>query len=124
MPNPIGTFGMSDGTLISLALAVALLTPTVPSLLAFETPEVELHPYLMENLAEILVAASRRTQVITTTHSPYLLNYLPLESLVIVEKVEGKTICKPVRSRKQLKAVVDQLGAGTAWYGGHLGGIP
>lgn len=124
VPSPVGTWGLSDGTLFSLALAVALLTPEVPSLLAVEAPDTELHPYVMENVAEMLKSASRRTQVLTTTHSPYLLNYLPLESLIIVEKINGKTKCKPVRNRRELRKVIEQLGAGKAWYAGHLGGIP
>lgn len=124
VPEPVAAWGLSDGTLFSLALATALLTPEVPSLLTLEAPDTTLHPYVMEHVAEMLKSASRKTQVIATTHSPYLLDFVPAESIVIVEKVNGKTICKPVKGRKGVKYAIEKLGAGDAWYSGHLGGVP
>ena len=124
VPNEIGSRAMSYGTLFGLALGAALISPTPASLIAIEAPDTELHPYLMENVAEALLAASERSQVIITTHSPYLLNHLPAESVVVVEKQNGMTQCRPVGSSKELKKVIEMLGAGSAWYSGHLGGVP
>ena len=115
---------MSYGTLFGLALGTALISPKPASLIAIEAPDTELHPYLMENVAEALLAASERSQVIITTHSPYLLNHLPAESVIVVEKENGMTQCRPVGSSKELKEVIEMLGAGSAWYSGHLGGVP
>ena len=78
----------------------------------------------METLAEMLTLASKKTQVIATTHSPYLLNHLPADSFVVVEKTKGATVCRPVKGRKGIKHLMEQLGAGEAWYSGHLGGVP
>ena len=124
VPEPIGSWGLSDGTLFSLALATTLYTPEMPSLIALESPDTTLHPYVMEHVAEMLKIASKKTQVIVTTHSPYLLNYLPQESLVIVEKTKGKTTLKSLKGRRALKKVIEQLGGGEVWYSGHLGGVP
>ena len=124
LPNEIGTRAMSYGTLFGLALGTALISPKPASLIAIEAPDTELHPYLMENVAEALLAASERSQVIVTTHSPYLLNHLPAESVVVVEKQNGMTQCRPVGSSKELKEVIEMLGAGSAWYSGYLGGVP
>ena len=124
VPNEIGSRAMSYGTLFGLALGTALISPTPASLIAIEAPDTELHPYLMENVAEALLAASERSQVIVTTHSPYLLNHLPAESVIVVEKQNGMTQCRPIGSSKELKEVIEMLGAGSAWYSGHLGGVP
>jgi predicted ATP-dependent endonuclease of OLD family len=62
--------------------------------------------------------------VIATTHSPTLLNYLPADSFVVVEKTKGATECRPLKGRKGVKQVIKDLGAGEAWYSGHLGGVP
>jgi len=124
VPEAVGSWGLSDGTLLALALATALLTPQPPSLLALEAPDIELHPHVMETLAEMLLLASRRTQVIATTHSPYLLDYLPPKSFVVVDKINGATRCKTLRGRKGVQRVMEELGAGKAWYSGHIGGVP
>ena len=124
VPSAVGSWGLSDGTLFALALATALFSPLPPSLLAIEAPDTELHPHVMETLAEMLVLASQKTQVIVTTHSPYLLDFLPPESFVVVEKSEGATHCKALKGRKGVKQMVKDLGVGEAWYAGHLGGVP
>ena len=124
VPNLIGSRAMSYGTLFGLALGTALISPKPASLIAIEAPDTELHPYLMENVAEALLAASERSQVIVTTHSPYLLDHLPAESVIVVEKENGMTQCRPIGSSKELKKVIEMLGAGDAWYSGHLGGVP
>ena len=124
VPSAVGSWGLSDGTLLVLALATSLLTPQLPTLLALEAPDIELHPYVMEALAEMLTLASRKTQVIATTHSPYLLDYLPSSSFVVVEKTDGATTCTPLKGKRGVKKVIEQLGAGKAWVSGHVGGVP
>lgn len=55
---PIGTGTMSDGTLFGLALIVALFAPDRPQLIGIEAPDMEMHPYLMEHVAERLANRS------------------------------------------------------------------
>ena len=124
VPHPVGSWGLSDGTLLALAMATALVTPRPPSLIVVEAPDIELHPYAMEALAEMLTIASENTQVIATTHSPYLLDWLPIESFVVVEKANGATRCRRVTSKRGARQTIKSLGAGSAWYSGHLGGVP
>ena len=115
VPMPVGSWGLSDGTLLALALATALMTPRPPSLIALEAPDTELHPHVMETLAEMLTVASEKTQVIITTHSLYLLDFLPLEAFVVVDKRKGETEFRPLKNRRDV---------GDAWVSGHLGGVP
>jgi predicted ATPase len=82
------------------------------------------YPYLMEYLADILKLGSKQTQILITTHSPYLLNYLPPESLVLVTKDKGETKVKQVRQDRALKEALEVLGLGEMWHAGHLGGTP
>lgn len=60
---------LSDGTLHFLALAGALLSYRLPPFIALNEPETSLHPDLLEPLARMIVAASKRTQVWLVTHS-------------------------------------------------------
>jgi predicted ATPase len=60
---------LSDGTLRFLYLMAILANPEPPALIAIEEPEVGLHPSMFPIIAEYAVQASKRTQVIFTTHS-------------------------------------------------------
>jgi predicted ATPase len=122
--NRIPAWNMSEGSVRLVAVLVALLAPEPPSLVTFENPEVHLHPLQMEYLADILKEASQRTQILITTHSPYLLNYLPLESVLVVKKQAGQTLVERPGNSSNLKKLLQELGLGEAWYTGHLGGNP
>ena len=47
-------------------------------------------------LAELFSEASTRKQILLTTHSPDLLDFLPPESFRVVEKVDGETRVGPL----------------------------
>ena len=122
--NPVGAWGLSDGTLLALALSIALVVEPLPELICLETPEAEIHPLMMETVADLLEVASRDTQVIVATHSTRLLDWLPYDSFVVVEKKDGETNLKPLKDNDVLRETVAALGAGDAWYSGYLGGWP
>lgn len=65
---------LSDGTLRFLFLVTVLANPDPPSLIAIEEPEVGLHPSMLPVIAEYAAEASKRCQVIFTTHSPDFLD--------------------------------------------------
>ncbi|MET4105000.1 AAA family ATPase [Hymenobacter sp. UYP22] len=88
----------SDGTLRVLGILAALnqrkignaIMPLYP-FLTIEEPEVNIHPGMLAVLAELFQEASIRQQLLLTTHSPDLLDFLPPESFVVVEKIDGET---------------------------------
>lgn len=83
---------MSDGTLRALGILVALFQATnngkkkVP-LVGVEEPEVALHPAAAGVLLDSLRDASRKTQVIVTSHSPDLLDDKDIDSESILAVV-------------------------------------
>lgn len=90
-----GSFAMpsrllSPGTLRLVALLALLRHPRAPSLLCIEEVENGLDPRAIHVvMEEILRATAGGTQVLMTTHSPYLLDLVPLESLVLVTRDKG-----------------------------------
>jgi len=121
----IPSYAMSDGTLRFLGQLAALLSPDPPFLACFEEPENCVHPGLLELVVDVFKSASRKIQILVTTHSPDFLNSLKApESLVIVEKEDGKTHCREAKDVAGVKEALKTLGLGELWYSGHLGGIP
>lgn len=121
----IPVWAMSDGTLRLLGQLAVVSSPEPPPLACFEEPENCIHPHLLEQVVDVLKAASKKTQILMTTHSPYLLNFLRSpENLIVVEKAEGKTRCKPVKDEEGVKEALKTLGLGELWYSGSIGGTP
>jgi predicted ATPase len=96
---------LSDGTLRYLCLLAILCDPTPPALICIEEPELGLHPDMLPKIADLLVAASERTQLIVTTHSDLLVDAMTErpESVVVVEKHEGTTRAKRLEANDELK---------------------
>lgn len=65
---------LSDGTLRFLFLLTLLAHPEPPPLVAVEEPDVGLHPSMLPIIAEYAVAASEKTQLVMTSHSPEFLD--------------------------------------------------
>ena len=65
---------LSDGTLRFLFLLTVLSHPEPAALIAIDEPETGLHPSMLPVIAEYAEAASHRTQVVITSHSPEFLD--------------------------------------------------
>jgi predicted ATPase len=94
---------MSDGTLRSLGILVAAFQAELngqprASFVGIEEPEMALHPGAAEIIAEVLLLASDRVQVVATTHSPDLLNHKAIreENLLAVMAEAGATVVGPI----------------------------
>ena len=94
LSNSVSAADLSDGTLRFLMLIAALANPKQGSILAIDEPETGLHPSMFPIVAEFAAAASERTSVILTTHSPQFLDSFPhdcIPTVTVVECVEGET---------------------------------
>ncbi len=114
---------LSDGTLRYLCLLIILCDPTPPKLVCIEEPELGLHPDIIPGLADLLVEASKRTQLIVTTHSDILVDALSEtpESVVVCEKHEGQTTMERL-DENELSKWLDKYRLGQLWIKGELGG--
>jgi predicted ATPase len=86
---PFQPWQFSDGTIRFVCLAAALLQPTPPSTVVIDEPELGLHPYALEVLAQLLKESAQRTQLIVSTQSAPLLNQFEPREVVVVERGEG-----------------------------------
>lgn len=114
---------LSDGTLRYLCLLAILCDPEPPPLICIEEPELGLHPDILPGLADLLKAASERTQIIVTTHSDILVDAMTEtpECVVVCEKHEGRTEMKRL-SAPDLADWLKDYRLGQLWTKGHLGG--
>ena len=98
----------SDGTIRLLAMLTALFQDPAPSLIGLEEPELAIHPGAMAVMADTMKEASLRGQVLVATHSPDLINLLPLDSIRAVTAEDGSTRVGRI-AEHQLRAVKDKL---------------
>jgi predicted ATPase len=90
--QPILARFASDGTLKMLAYLIVLYDPDPPQFIGIEEPENFLHPRLLPELAEECRAATERSQLLVTTHSPFFLNGMqPEEVRVLYRDDSGYT---------------------------------
>ena len=114
---------LSDGTLRYLCLLAILCDPDPPPLICIEEPELGLHPDVLPKLADQLLAASQRTQLIVTTHSDVLVDAMSEhpEAVVVCEKHNGATEMNRL-SADELKVWLEKYRLGELWIRGELGG--
>lgn len=105
---------MSDGQLRFLGLLILLMLPDPPLLIAIDEPEIGMHPRMIDVFSEVVIEASKRTQVILATHSPQLLDHLPAESLLVVEHNDGVSAIKPL-DHEAVSLWLDDYAPGYLW---------
>jgi predicted ATPase len=122
--EPLSAMRMSDGTLKFLCLLVTLFHPKPPPLICIEEPETGLHPEALQLVAEVLIEASESVQLIVTTHSDALIDWLsdrPETVLVCERDFDNGTQCKRL-DREQLSEWLADYSLGKLWRKGEIGG--
>lgn len=113
----------SDGVLLVLAYLALLYLPDeyAPRLLLIEEPENGIHPRRLQDVLAILrqaVQEQRQTQVLLTTHSPYVVDLFEPDEVTLCRKSEDGSIT--VRRLSESRTVRDQLDVftlGEIWTG-------
>ena len=106
--RPILAKFASDGTLKMLAYLTVLYDPDPPQLIGIEEPENQLHPRLLPELAGECRAASARSQLMVTTHSPFFIDALkPEEVWVLYRDEQGYTKAKRTSDMQGIKEFMD-----------------
>lgn len=83
---------LSDGTLRFICLATLLLQPDLPVVILLDEPELGLHPAAVAMLADLLGAASEKTQVLVATQSVTLINQLTPDQVWTVNREEDQSV--------------------------------
>ena len=126
---------LSDGSIRFIALLAILCHPEPPPLICIEEPEIAMHPDSLGLIAELLVKASERTQIIVTTHSPELAGLIAVEPDCVVacdrDAATGtrfrRITLKELRDwqdfYQQTGKELVVYGMGEMWLSGSIGGV-
>jgi predicted ATPase len=119
----VSAFRLSDGTLRFICLLTILLNPDPPPLICIEEPDIGLHPDAISELARVLREASRRTQLIITTHCEQLVSAFSdePEAILVASRDGGGTAFRRLESEK-LSHWLEDYSLGDLWMRGQIGG--
>ena len=122
---PIPATRLSDGTIRFIAILAILLSPSPPPLVCIEEPELGLHPDAVALLADLLVDASERTQLVVTTHSDALVSALTNQpdAIVACERPGAGTVLRRL-DPERLATWLEDYRLGDLWRMGELGANP
>ena len=115
---------LSDGTLRYLCLLAMLCHPEPPPLICIEEPELGIHPDMLSTIAELLVDASTRTQVVVTTHSDLLITALEdvPEAVIVCERDDAGSRLRRLENGP-LQKWLKNYSLGELWRSGEIGGV-
>lgn len=121
--QPVLSRFASDGTMKLLAYLTVLYDPEPPRFIGIEEPENFLHPKLLPELAEECRAAAERSQLLITSHSPFLLNAMRPEDVRILYRDEqGYTqAVRAIDIQGISEFMREGASLGYLWMEGHFG---
>ncbi|MCD6459632.1 AAA family ATPase [bacterium] len=114
---------LSDGAIRFICLTTALLQPEPPSTIIIDEPELGLHPYAIEILAELLHAASKRMQVIVSTQSPALVDCFEPNDVIVVNRKDGASTFQHLNT-DELSVWLEDYSLGNLWCKNVISGGP
>lgn len=105
---------LSTGTLRIVALLATLRHPTPPPVILIEEIENGLDPRSIHLLIDEIrtLVESGSSQVIITTHSPYLLDLLDISQIVLVERKQGEPTFTRPADQESLQEWSNKFGPG------------
>lgn len=117
---------LSDGTLRFICLTTLLLQPKalLPDTVLIDEPELGLHPFAINLLAEMLQEAAESKQVIVSTQSVELLNNFQPEDVVVVQRENDASVFKRLDAGELGDWLADDYSLGELWKRNILGGRP
>ncbi|MEM2969352.1 MAG: AAA family ATPase [Candidatus Bathyarchaeia archaeon] len=103
---------VASGTKEILFLATLLHTTPKGSLLMIEEPELHLHADAIKKLLSLATKVCQEDdkQIIITTHSPTLIDFLSFEKIFTVVKEDGETKIEPLKEGKDFEDTLLQAG--------------
>lgn len=131
----IAADSLAQGTLHLLALLALVFAPNPPAIVCLEEADRGMHPRSLREVRDALYRLSyprdagmdrAPVQVITTTHSPYLLDQFKEhpEEIVLASKHGRAATFERLSDRADLLELMQEAHLGDLWYSGILGGVP
>ncbi len=108
--KPISASQVSDGVLLVLAYLAILYLPEPPRIVLIEEPENGIHPARLQEVLSILrdlVSEQSHTQIILTSHSPYVVSMFEPGEVTLCHKGDDGAV--EVRRLSESKPVLDQV---------------
>lgn len=119
---------ISDGTLRFICLATLLLQPKgstyVPPTILLDEPELGLHPFAIQVLADLINKAIQNRQVIIATQSVNLINYFTPNDLIVVERDASGASHFYRKRDEDFEQWLEDYSLGQLWENNFLGGRP
>lgn len=126
---------LSQGTLYLLAVLTLAFAPEPPGIVCLEEADRGVHPRMLREIRDALYRLSypadfgdarAPVQVITTTHSPYLLDLFKEhpEEVVLANKRGREATFERLSERADLRELLGEASLGDLWFSGILGGNP
>jgi len=126
---------LSQGTLYLLAILALAYNPRPPAVVCLEEADRGMHPRSLREVRDALYRLSypqetgmtrEPVQVITTTHSPYLLDQFREhpEEVVLASKHGTSAKFERLADRADIMELMKDAHLGDLWYSGILGGVP
>jgi predicted ATPase len=115
----IPAHAISEGTLLTLGLLTALSAPRAPKLILIDDLERGLHPKALGDLMRQLRRLQKQNsclQIIATSHSPYLLDFLKPEEILLTSLDEdGYAAVKSLAEHPEYERWKDMMAPGEFW---------
>ncbi len=109
----------SDGLLLVLAYLTLLHLPNPPRVILVEEPENGIHPKRLGEIMKILrqlIERQNRTQILMTTHSPYLLDLFKPEEVTLCKKrQDGSVGVHPLGLSTDIRKQLAVFNLGEIW---------
>lgn len=123
--EPFTASALSDGTLRFICLVTVLLQPDefMPATILIDEPELGLHPYAINVLANLIKSTAIEHQIIISTQSVELLNEFTVEDLIVVDKIKGSSHFSRLNVEK-LATWLEDYSLGELWKKNLIGGRP
>lgn len=124
--TPYRAHTLSDGTLRFICLTTLLLQPSylLPDTILIDEPELGLHPFAINLLADMMKELAQTKQLIVSTQSVELLNALEPEHVVVAQRVNGATTLERLEAAPLQGWLDDYQSLGELWKRNVFGGRP
>jgi predicted ATPase len=126
---------LSQGLLHTIAIVALSLSMSPPSVICIEEVDRGIHPRMLREIRDALYRLSYpqayniarpASQVIVTTHSPYLLDLFRdhPDEVIVTQKHGREAHFERLSERPDLPQLLEEGALGDLWFSGIIGGVP